>query len=197
MPKSSSFGWPSDATRMFRRLEIAMDDEVLMREVHRLADLANEVEPIGDRQLRRVAMPVDRLPLDIFHDEVGQPVRRGSAVEQLCDVGVVDAGKDLALAPETANDLVVLGAGSEQLDRDLLPVLVVVADGQEDRAHATASELLQNAVGSDELRCRRPVGRRNSAGLAGRIQGRPEQVVSGEQPFDLVPEFMVVAADPA
>ena len=68
------------------RLQIAMDHEILVREVHRLADLAKEVEPIGDRQLRAIAILVDRLPLDVFHDEVGQPVRRGSAVEQFRDV---------------------------------------------------------------------------------------------------------------
>ena len=50
MPKSSSFGTPSAVTRMLRGLDVAMDDEVLVRVLHRGADLAEQLQPLGDRE---------------------------------------------------------------------------------------------------------------------------------------------------
>ena len=53
-----------------RRLQIAMDNPLLMRVLHRLADLGEQLQALGDAQLLRVTVFGDRDALDVFHHEV-------------------------------------------------------------------------------------------------------------------------------
>src|SRR5205085_1967968 len=78
------------------RLEVAMDDEVLMRVVHRAADHAKQLQALGGCKFARLAVLVYGLALDVFHDEVWQAVGGRAAVEQAGDVRMIEAGKDLA-----------------------------------------------------------------------------------------------------
>ena len=50
------------------------------------------------------AVPVDRLALDELHREIGLAVVGDAAVVERRDVGVVEAGQDLALVAEAAQD---------------------------------------------------------------------------------------------
>ena len=59
-----------------RRLEIAVDDEVLVGVAHRVADLRHELEPAGDRELVLVAVAGERHALDQLHGEVRHARRR-------------------------------------------------------------------------------------------------------------------------
>jgi len=48
-----------------------VDDPLLVRVLHRLADLYKELQPVVDRQAVAVAVLGDRDALDQLHDEVG------------------------------------------------------------------------------------------------------------------------------
>ena len=99
----------------------------------------NRASRCGDAQLVPVAELVDRQAVDVLHDEVGDALVRGAAIEQAGDVPVVQAREDLALGPQA----VVIGPGdqvrSHQLHRDLVLVLPD-ALGEVHLAHAAAAD---------------------------------------------------------
>ena len=59
------------------------------------------------------------------------------------------AGEDLPLGAKTLYDFGGVEAGADELERDLLAILLVVALGQVDVAHAALADQLFEAVGSD------------------------------------------------
>ena len=79
-----------------------MDDLPLMRVLHRVADLAEQLEPRVDVQRALVAEAVDRRALHVLHHEVRTPVGSHAAVEQPRDAGVLERGEDLPLLLEAA-----------------------------------------------------------------------------------------------
>jgi len=70
---------------------------------------------------------VERLAVDVLHDEVRLARGCGATVEQARDVGVIQAGENLALLVKALEDLPRVHARPDQLDRDALVVGVVVA----------------------------------------------------------------------
>jgi hypothetical protein len=68
-----------------------------------------------------VAEAVDRRSLDVFHDEIGTPVRQCAPVEQPRDARVLERGQNLALFVKATRQVV---SGSEptpnELERDAL-----------------------------------------------------------------------------
>jgi hypothetical protein len=65
------------------------------------------------------------------------------------DVGMVEAGENLALVAEAADDGVGVPAALEHLERDALLERVVAADGEVDRTHPPASQFPDEAVWTD------------------------------------------------
>ena len=87
------------------RLEVAVDDALLMRVLDRLADGDEQFQPLPRREVVLVAVPGDRHPLDEVHDEV-RPAGAGRAgVEHAGDVRVVHQGQGLPLGLEAGDDL--------------------------------------------------------------------------------------------
>jgi hypothetical protein len=58
-------------------------------------------------------------PIDILHHEIGQAVLGTHPVEEVRDIGVIKAGKDLSLVPEMAKHRFSVHAAFDELDRDL------------------------------------------------------------------------------
>ena len=52
------------------------------------------------RQAKRGSIAVDGSAVDVFHREPGTPVRGVTCVEQPCNGGVIEIGKQLALPEE-------------------------------------------------------------------------------------------------
>jgi hypothetical protein len=52
------------------RLDVAMNDPLLMGMVHRRAQRDDQLQPIPDRHLVRIAVPVNGNSQDQLHDEV-------------------------------------------------------------------------------------------------------------------------------
>ena len=105
----------------------------------------------GIGSARRVAVFDERLALDVLEHEVRRAVRRGPAVEQAGDVGMLERGRDLPLAPEALQRELARHAGPDELDGDLLLELVVGAAGEVDHAHAALPELGEELVGADAI----------------------------------------------
>jgi hypothetical protein len=83
-----------------RRLEVAMDDSLLVRVLDRVADLNEQLQPFSHAHAILVAVVGDLDPIDQLHDEVRSAGFGGSGIEDLCDVGMVHQGQRLALGLE-------------------------------------------------------------------------------------------------
>src|SRR5579884_2146388 len=150
-----------------------MDDQPLVRVLHGRAYRQEQLQTFSDRKLAGIAIAVDGLAFDQFHDEVGKPAFGGAAIEQARDVGMIEAGQYLPFVLEAVDELGAL-PGAYQLDRNLFAELIVGAERAIDLAHATAADLLDDLIGSDALA--NPCGRGVASRGSGRVRlGRSRQ----------------------
>ena len=154
------------------RLDVAVDDQVLVRVLDGGADVAEERQPGRGVEPVRVAVVDDRLPFDVLHGEVGPAVRRAAAVEEAGDERMLEAGQDLPLVTEPPHDAVGVHPALEHLDRDALLERVVVADAEVDGAHAAVADLANEAVGARGGRPGRRRARTSAQRSCGRRAGR-------------------------
>ena len=69
-------------------------------------------------RLMRIAVAIERLAFDVLHDEVRQAVIGGAAVEQACDVWMIEGSEYLSFLAKAAQDKVGIHAALDQLYRD-------------------------------------------------------------------------------
>ena len=131
------------------RLEVAMDDPLLVRVLNRLADVHEQFQPVGDRQVVAVAVVGDGDAADQLHDEVGAAAVGGPGVNDAGDVGVVHHRQRLALGLEAGDDLPGVHAGLDDLQRHLAAHGVRLF-GDVDDAHAPLADQLPQRVGADD-----------------------------------------------
>ena len=149
-----------------------------MGERHRRAHLEEKPQPARDVGTLAVAVGHQALTLDEFHDQVGSLVER-SGIEQPRDVRMLQPGQDGALAREAPQQLgrAHRSHDGQHLHRHALLVEAVGADRRVDGAHASATDALDQAIGTGEaprevLRIAARLGRT-------RRQGRTEVAVEG------------------
>ena len=58
-----------------------------------VAHLPKQRDSLRNRQIAFAAVAVEPHAIDVFHDEVRQAVASRTAVEQTCDVGVIEIGE--------------------------------------------------------------------------------------------------------
>lgn len=87
---------------------------------------------------------MDRLTLDIFHDDIGLTLIAGTTAEQKGNVGMVEVGQDLAFGGETPPGVLTQGP-ADQLDGDPLIEALAFALGQKDHSHAAFAKLVDDA----------------------------------------------------
>ena len=102
-----------------RRLQIAMDDPLLVRVLHRVADRDEELQPLAQGQVVGIAILGDRHALDQLHDEVGPTALRRAGIEDLGDVRVVHHRQDLPFRFEPGDDPAAVHARLDDLQGDL------------------------------------------------------------------------------
>jgi hypothetical protein len=119
--------------------------------VHCGAHDLEQLQALLDVEAARIAVDVDRLAVDILHDDVWCAVGRRAAVEQARDIRMIERRQDLAFELQPALDMPRQQPASHQLDCDLLPELLVGALGQEHLAHAAAAEAAHDAIWPDAL----------------------------------------------
>jgi hypothetical protein len=150
-PEVEQSDLPGGGDEDVRWLQVAVDHEVSMGVLHRLADADEHREPLLDPQPARVAVVVQGHPVHVLHGEPGLALRRDPAVEQPGDVGVIQAGEDLPFGEEAAEDLVGVHAALDQLEGDPLLELPVGALGEIDDPHPAAPQLADRAIRPDPL----------------------------------------------
>ena len=183
-----------------------MDDEPAVGVGDGLADLLEEREPGVAREPAPVAIRRQRLAVDELHHEVRPPVGGRARVEQPSDAGVVEPGKDLALAAEAGEHLVGVHPPLDELQGDLLREGAVGAGGAVDHAHPPPPEhpldpVRPDPVSGDEVRLRRGVrlgadGLEQVRGEAGGVlaEGGARYLVKGDEVGGGAVELGVVAA---
>ena len=153
------------------RLDVAVDDQVLVRVLHGGADVTKELQARGGVEPVRVAVVDDRLPFDVLHGEVRPAVRRAATVEKTRDERMLEAGENLPLVPEATHDAVGVDAALEHLDRHALLERIIGADAQIHGAHAAVTDLTNQAVRAKTsvlTDVGRTLGRAGRTGVVGR-----------------------------
>ena len=133
-----------------RRLDVAMNDPLLMRVLDGLADRHEQFEPLARSGDCSVAVFGDRDAVDQFHHEVRPPAVGRSRVEHLGDVRVIHERQRLTLGFEPAKTWVESMPGLMTLSatRRLHRLGLL---GDEDRAHAPFAEHLQQPITGDSV----------------------------------------------
>ena len=98
-----------------RRLQVAVDDPLLMRVLDPVADREEELEALPCREPVLVAVRGDRIPGYELHHEERQPFVGRTRVEDLGDVRVRHARQGLALGFESGDHLGAVHPGLDDL----------------------------------------------------------------------------------
>jgi hypothetical protein len=117
-----------------------MDNEILMCIVHRVTDNAEELQAFDDAEPSLIAVLVYRLTLDVFHNEIGQTIRRRAAIQQACDVRVVESSQNLTLSLKMAQEIEAPSGRSDYLHRHVLLKCVVIPGGQIYGSHPAGAD---------------------------------------------------------
>ncbi len=174
-------------------LQVAVNDPLLVRRVHGMADGGEELEALADGQAARVAVFDQRRAVHQLHREVGAPFGRRAGVEDAGDRAVIHPRQDLAFDLEAPHDLAGVHPELDQLqcdaalDRRLLDRLV-------DLPHTALADLADDAIGAD-LGTRRRVesDRRQGVEEIGPDR-RGVGEVRREERVELAPELAIGAA---
>src|ERR1700690_998931 len=106
---------------------------------------------------------MDRPALDVFHGNVGRPVVSHATIQQPGDVGMLQPGQNLAIAPKSFEAFRAGNASADHFDGDLFLELAVVALTEEYGSHSAAADFFHQPVWPHA-----GAGRRSSAGWFGR-----------------------------
>jgi hypothetical protein len=120
-PKSMIFGCGSpwlSATRMFDGLRSRWTEALVVRVLHAVADLQEEAQPGGERQVAIAAVLAEVHAAHQLHHEVGPARGRRAAAEDLRDVRVVHEGERLPLGVEARGHPLRVHPGLHDLERD-------------------------------------------------------------------------------
>jgi hypothetical protein len=147
-----------------RRLEVAVDDRLLVRVLDTLADMDEQFEPPAQAHLLLVAVDVERHALDVLHHEVRTALVGRAGVEHLGDGRVVHHRQSLALGTEAGDELGGVHAALDHLQGDAATDRFLLVRFP-DQAHASLADAALQEVRADEL----PLG--NGIGAGGGRQG--------------------------
>ncbi len=130
-------------------LQVAVDDEVLVRVLDGGAHFHEQGEAIPRIEAPLVAIQRDRASIDVLHHQVGLTLRGRAAVEDGRDVRVLQERQDLTLLAKPPLGVLRGGAAAHQLQSDRLLERVVVTDRPIDGAHPPGGDYVEHAVGTD------------------------------------------------
>ena len=127
-----------------------MNDQPLMRVLHRFAHLPEQTQAVGHGKPVLVAVLVDGRALDELHHEIRHTVFCRPAVQQLADVRMLQRGQDLSLVLEPPDFGLGVHAAADHLDRNTALERAIRAPGQVDSAHAAVPDAGLDGVGADD-----------------------------------------------
>ena len=171
------------------RLQVAVDDQALVRVLDGGADVGEKAQAGGDVQVPVGAVLRDRQPVHELHHQVRPAIAGDAAVEQPGDVGMDEAGEDAPLGEEPLVQRIAGVARADQLDRDAMFEVRAGPVGEIDGAHAAAADLRDDAVGADVRRRGRFDHLRDRAELRRPRVHDPGRLVGDEQRAHLCGEI--------
>src|SRR5215217_246422 len=104
-----------------------MYDLFLVRVMNGITDRAKKFQALGDVQFIVVAIVIERLPLDVFHDEVGQTILGRPTVKQPGDVWMIQGSEYLSFFAEATQDEVCVHPAFDEFDGGSLVELIIGA----------------------------------------------------------------------
>ena len=184
---------PSSRNEDVAGLEIAVDDAVLVRELHGARHLPHQLQARFERQAVRLAVRGDRHSRDVLHDEVCLAGRRHSTVEQRDDVGMLERGQNLPLGAESARRFAAARRRVRDLDRDAVPEEAIGALGEVHVPHAAFADMLDEAIWANGRSDAHAIRRGDGVvvfghcdhGAIGCVQEVAEPIVGIEERLDL------------
>jgi hypothetical protein len=141
-----------------RRLEVAVDHKVLVRVLHGLTDVDEQLEALLDGEVTGVAVRVDRLTLDELHREVRQPVSGQSSVDEMRDAWMLEQRQDAPFLDKASQYCLTRPDVPHELECHALLEFCALSFGEIHDAHAAGAELAEDAEWADALRSRRRCG---------------------------------------
>ena len=139
-------GNPLGSHQDVRWLEVPMHDEILMRIVNSRTDSSKQHQTLFQCEFVDIAIDIDRQTVDVLHDDIGSAIRRCSAIEQLCDIRMIQRREDLSLDLETTLHLLGDQAGLHEFEGNALTESLVRAFGENDFSHASGAEGTQDPI---------------------------------------------------
>src|SRR6266853_1631395 len=103
-----------------------MDNQALVGVSNSRTHLAEKLEALFRFQLAVIAIVIQSLALDVFHDKKWNSIRSKAAAVKLRDVWVIQTGEEMLFAFEVAQHVFRVQAAANELDRDSaiqLPIL--------------------------------------------------------------------------
>ena len=181
------------------RLQVAMHDEMLVGELHGLAQRLEQPEPRVDVELAALAVGVERLAVDVLHHQEGEAGLGRAAVVEAGDVRVLEAREDLPFCQEASPRIVTGQPLAQDLDGHLVLELAVRALGEEDVAGTARPEGPQHPVGAElgslgDLRMRCGDHQLRKAGSRRSLEKALGLAVYVEELLDPLPELGIRAA---
>ena len=113
--------------------------------------LGKQRQALGQAQPALAAPGGDGLAVHRLQRQIGLAVAGQAGVIEAGDMGVGQAGQDVAFAGKALRHRAGQQVGMGQLEGHLAHIGAVVAPRQPDHAHAAAAQLAQQGVGADAL----------------------------------------------
>jgi hypothetical protein len=118
---------------------------------HCFTEWQKQAQALCDIQTVAVAILVQGHPVDVLHDEVRHTVSPGASVQQSRDIGVGEAGQQLALIAKAVEGAGIEPGVLDHLNGDRLVKLAIHAIRFEDHAHAAMAKNAARFVGAEPV----------------------------------------------
>jgi len=126
-----------------------MNDEATMGVGYAVANAEEELEEAADVEPGGIS--VDRLSLDVFHDEEEAAGGGMAGVDYMNDGGVLEGGEELPLGEEALAPNGAEAIAAQQFDGDLLLQFAIDTLGEIDGAHPSAAEQGEDAIRAEVI----------------------------------------------
>src|SRR5581483_412875 len=128
-----------------------MHDEILVSELHCLANSQEYGQALRFGEALRVTESMNRDSIHVFHDQIQVPFSADPAIEQPGNEGMLQSGQNLPFQAKSLAQDVRSQGQVDELDRNLLFEVSIGAMSQIHGPHTSAPKQPVHLVGPDSL----------------------------------------------